>query len=292
MNKSNLLIIGANGQLGSDMAKLAQAEGYNYTAIDFPEIDITNPESIENVFSRANPQIVINCAAFTAVDDCEKLPDTAFKVNGTGPGNLAVVSEQIGARLVHISTDYVFEGTKNKPYIENDSTGPRTVYGSSKLEGEIQVQNKCSKFQIYRIAWLYGLYGNNFVRAIRKGAAAKKSSGEALRVVNDQWGTPTSTSQVCNQIFKVMEIDINGIFHCTCEGECTWYDFALEIVKASGIDVQVIPCTTQEFIRPAPRPAYSVLENARLKNLGLNIMSNWKNAFKDFLDEESKAQSQ
>jgi dTDP-4-dehydrorhamnose reductase len=291
MNKPNILIIGANGQLGRDMVKTAQTAGYNCTAIDYPQLDITNQDSVEKVFSLADSQIVINCAAFTAVDDCEKMPDTAYKVNATGPGNLASASEKTGARLIHISTDYVFDGSKNEPYVESDQTGPRTVYGSSKLEGEIQVKNKCSRYQIYRIAWLYGLYGNNFVRAIRKGAAAKKATGEPLRVVNDQWGTPTSTRQVCNQIFNVMELDINGIFHCTCEGKCTWYDFASEIVKTSGIDVKVIPCTTQEYVRPAPRPAYSVLENARLKELGLNIMPDWKNAFYDFLKEESEEQS-
>ncbi|HON10229.1 MAG TPA: dTDP-4-dehydrorhamnose reductase [Chitinispirillaceae bacterium] len=290
MNNKTVLVIGSGGQLGSEMIKFLRKAAYSVAGVDYPQIDITNRKSVREFVNQIKPWCIINCAAFTAVDDCESHPDTAFAVNARGPENLAISAEENGALLVHISTDYVFDGKKSVPYIESDITNPMTVYGKSKLEGERLVAENCSRHQIFRIAWLYGLNGNNFVKAIRNAAIKKKTSGEPLKVVNDQTGTPTSAIEVCRQVLNCLESGQYGIFHSTCEGSCTWYDFAREVLASSGIDVELLPCTTEEFPRPAPRPRFSVLENARLKSLGLNTMPDWKKAFANFIEDEKKAE--
>jgi dTDP-4-dehydrorhamnose reductase len=286
MVKNRILIVGSKGQLGTDMVKMAKADGLDCTGLDYPDIDITNKMTVVNVINSLKPEIVINCAAFTAVDDCEVRVKEAYSVNADGPGILAEVTESIKSLLVHISTDYVFDGTKGTPYLESDSPLPKTIYGKSKLDGELKIAQNTNRFQIYRIAWLYGMYGNNFVKTIRNVAVKKASTGEALKVVNDQFGTPTYTVDVCKQIFSTMKKEHFGIFHCTSEGACTWYDFAKEILQASSIKVDLQPCTTEEFPRPAPRPKFSVLENARLKEIGENIMPEWREAFHTFIEQE------
>jgi dTDP-4-dehydrorhamnose reductase len=281
MNK--LLIVGANGQLGTDMQKMANERGITCNGIDFPDIDITKKESVRYVIETEKPTIVINCAAFTAVDDCETKKEIAYKVNGDGCGILAQESHRINARLIHISTDYVFDGTKKTPYVESDNPSPATEYGKSKLDGEKQIVKYADNYQIYRIAWLYGLNGNNFVKTIRNAALKKQGTGDGLKVVNDQFGSPTWTVDVCSQIFAAMNLDLCGIFHCTSEGSCTWYDFAKAIVDAYGINTPVNACTTEEYPRPAPRPKFSVLENERLKKAGVNTMPHWQDAFNSFV---------
>lgn len=288
MKKNNILVIGCNGQLGTDMLQLAARQKFICTGLDYPQIDITNRDSVAAVVATVKPDIVINCAAFTAVDDCETKAKEAFNVNAEGPAILAAATHDCGALLVHISTDYVFDGTKKTPYIETDTPSPQTIYGKSKLEGEIKIAQNTDRFQIYRIAWLYGVFGNNFVKTIRNVGAKKLASGEALKVVNDQFGTPTYTLDVCRQIFSTMQKDLFGIFHCTSEGFCSWYDFAREILDSSGIKVDLKPCTTEEYPRPAPRPMFSVLENARLKFAGENLMPDWKDAFHAFLNQEEQ----
>ena len=287
-NNRKALIVGCNGQLGSDMVTTFRAAGYSTTGVDFPEIDITNRDATCKLIKETRPDFIINCAAFAAVDDCETHQEKAFAVNADGPGNLAIGASQSNSQLVHISTDYVFDGTKKEPYIETDQTGPTSIYGKSKLKGEQLIEQNCSRFQIFRIAWLYGRNGHNFVKAIRNGALKKKAAGEPLIVVADQQGTPTSTIEVCKQILHCIDKDLYGTIHCTCEGLCTWYDFATEIVRGAGIDIQVLPCTTADYPRPAPRPANSVLENSRLKSNGLQIMSDWKRAFNAFLAHETE----
>ncbi|NLL13719.1 MAG: dTDP-4-dehydrorhamnose reductase [Fibrobacter sp.] len=288
MNNPSILIIGSNGQLGSDMVMLSKQAGFNVSEIDFPQIDITDPSMTERCIIDFKPDYIINCAAYTAVDDCETHQKTAFAVNAQGAQNIAISAKKAGAVMVHISTDYVFDGKKDSPYLEQDQTAPLTVYGKSKLEGERLIAAHCEKYQIFRIAWLYGIYGNNFVKTIRNVAQKKMQQKQPLKVVNDQFGTPTYTREVCAQVLKMITQPYYGIFHCTNEGYCSWYDFALEIIKAAGIDVELVPCTTDEFPRPAPRPHYSVLENANLKKLNMNVMKDWKTAFKNFLIDESK----
>lgn len=287
--KPKLLIIGSNGQLGSDMVYLAHKEGYQLTGIDFPDIDITNSEKTNECILNLRPDFIINCAAYTAVDNCESDQKAAYAVNAQGPGNIAIAAKKNGATLIHISTDYVFNGSKTTPYTEDDKPDPLTVYGKSKLEGEQLVAAHCEKHMIFRIAWLYGINGNNFVKTIRNVAKTKAERNERLTVVNDQFGTPTYTREVCRQIFKLIEQPHYGIFHCTNEGQCSWFDFAGHIINTAGIKVDLVPCTTKEFPRPAPRPQYSVLENAHLKRLHLNVMTDWKTAFSSFISDESKS---
>lgn len=288
MNNPSILIIGSNGQLGSDMVLMSKQAGFSVSEIDYPMIDITDPVSTERCILDFKPDYIINCAAYTAVDDCETHQEKAFAVNAQGPLNIAISARKTGAVFVHISTDYVFDGKKDSPYLEQDPPAPLTVYGKSKLEGERLITAHYEKYQIFRIAWLYGICGNNFVKTIRDLAQKKSQHNQPLTVVNDQFGTPTYTREVCAQVLKMITQPHYGILHCTNEGCCSWFDFAQEIVKAAGINVELVPCTTDAFPRPAPRPHYSVLENANLKKLNMNIMKDWKEAFKRFLTDESK----
>ncbi len=284
----NILIIGHHGMLGSDMLREARSTGHDVTGADVPDIDITSRESIQTCIAAVKPQVIINCAAHTAVDACETDRDRAFAVNAQGAGLLAGCAHESNCVLVHFSTDYVFDGAKQGPYVESDPTNPVSVYGKSKLEGERLVRAGCKRSFIFRIAWLYGARGNNFVKTIRTLAREYALTGKPLRVVNDQFGTPTYTVDVCGQTLRMIGTGYFGLYHCTNEGECSWYDFAVEIVCAAKIPVQMVPCSTTEFPRPAPRPANSVLENSALKKLGLNIMPHWKEAFEEFLREEGK----
>ena len=288
MNKSSVLIIGSKGQLGSDMVLLSKQAGFTVSEIDYPQIDITDPVMTERCVLDIKPDYVINCAAYTAVDDCETHQEQAFAINAQGTLNITLSAKKAGAVMVHISTDYVFDGKKNSPYTEQDQTSPLTVYGKSKLEGERLIAAHYDKYQIFRIAWLYGINGNNFVKTIRNIARKKMQEKQPLTVVNDQLGTPTYTRDVCAQVLKMINQPHYGIFHCTNEGFCSWYDFALEIIRAAGMEVELLPCTTADFPRPAPRPHYSVLENAHLKKLHMNIMKDWKEAFNTFLTDESQ----
>lgn len=279
-------MIGSGGQLGTDLCKEAAHAGYTVKGIDYPAIDIGNKDSVMKVIGESGAKIVVNCAAFTAVDDCEKEHDKAFLLNAEGPAFIAQACSQTGARMVHISTDYIFSGDKIGVYTEIDEPGPKSVYGQSKLAGEQNVAKYCQNHQIFRIAWLYGIHGKNFVFTIRSVAEKRAAAEGFMKVVNDQAGTPTSTREVCRQIIKAQSCTLTGIFHATCEGSCTWFDFATAIVKSAGIKVTVLPCTTEEFPRPAPRPKNSILENQRLKAAGINIMVPWEAAFAEFLQDE------
>jgi dTDP-4-dehydrorhamnose reductase len=272
--------------LGSDMIAVAREQGFEVTGIDFPDIDITDLATIRSAIGTARPDAVVNCAAYTAVDKCETDKKTAFAVNSVGAGLLAQGAQEAGATFVHFSTDYVFDGKKTAPYLESDPPNPATVYGQSKFEGELQVQRNCEKSFIFRIAWLYGIGGNNFVKTIRNVARKNAASGAPLNVVSDQRGTPTWTVDVCRQTLALLPTHHYGLYHSTSEGECSWFDFAKAIVRAAAIPCTVLPCTTAEFPRPAPRPMNSILENERLKRLDLNLMPPWETSFGAFLRTE------
>lgn len=282
-----VMIVGSNGQLGRDMEIICRNAGYDVLGIDVPQIDITDRKKTRLIIREAGPEIIINCAAYTAVDDCEQNRDLAFSVNRDGIANIACSAKEIKAPVVHISTDYVFDGLKSEPYVETDKTGPKSVYGMSKLAGEEMLCKTIEEHFIFRISWLYGWHGNNFVKTIRRIATQKQGTGEAIKVVNDQFGTPTYSVDVCRQILYIISKEQFGLYHCTSEGECSWYEFACHILKKCNIDSDILPCTTAEFPRPAPRPPYSVLENQRLKQIGMNIMDDWKMGFDAFLSEES-----
>jgi dTDP-4-dehydrorhamnose reductase len=276
-----LLITGAAGQLGQALVQEGARQGWEIVATDVPELDITDPQAVWGELSRQAPELVINAAAATRVDDLESDPDGALRVNGLGPRNLAVACRRLGIKLVHLSTDYVFDGAKPEPYVEWDAPNPLSVYGRSKLLGEEWVRQQCPDHFIVRTAWLYGLPGPNFVTAILARARNLAPAGE-LKVVQDQRGTPTSTLALAPQLLALAATEAFGTYHATCQGETTWYEFACLILSAAGITVRVTPCTTAEFPRPAPRPANSVLANRLLQVAGLDRMPTWQAAYQQF----------
>jgi dTDP-4-dehydrorhamnose reductase len=276
-----LLITGAAGQLGQALVQAGARQGWEVVATDLPELNITDPRVVQAVLSRQRPEVVINAAAATRVDDLESDPDGALRVNAAGPRNLAVACRRLGAKLIHLSTDYVFDGAKPGPYVEWDATSPLSVYGRSKLLGEEWVRQQCPDHFIVRTAWLYGMPGPNFVTAILARGRQLEPDGE-LKVVYDQRGTPTSALALAPQLLALAATEAFGTYHATCQGETTWFEFAALILKTAGIAVRVTPCTTAEFPRPAPRPANSVLENRLLNVAGLDLMPAWETAYQQF----------
>lgn len=274
-----IIITGAQGQLGQELVKqLDKKYEYDVIKTDRDTLDITNIENVNTFILDQNPDVVINCAAHTAVDLCETDIENAYKINAIGPRNLAIVCEKIGAKLVQVSTDYVFDGNVTRPYREDDITCPNSVYGTSKLMGENFVREFCSKYFIVRTAWLYG-EGNNFVRTMLK----LSETNSELNVVNDQIGSPTSTVDLAKAIIDLIHTEHYGIYHGTCEGQCSWYDFAKKIFEIKNIDIKVNPVTSDEFKRPAPRPKYSVLDNFMLKLVGLNSFRKWEDSLEEYL---------
>jgi len=273
-----VLITGGAGQLGSDV-RSELSEKVDTVSVDIPDFDITDLEATVRYLRSVGPSDVVHCAAFADVDACESHQDQAYAVNGIGTRNLAVATRKVGARLIYISTDYVFEGTKPVPYVESDEPNPRTVYGKSKLIGERYVQQQLHEHFIVRIAWLYGRTGRNFVKTILRLARGS----EPLRVVNDQYGTPTWTIDVARQLQRLLETEAYGTYHATSQGSCSWYDFARAILEEAGIDAPVVPVATEEFPRPAPRPKNSVLDNLLLRIQGLDQMPPWRDSLSQFM---------
>lgn len=274
-----IIITGAQGQLGQELVKqLDKKYEYDVIKTDRDTLDITNIENVNTFILDQNPDVVINCAAHTAVDLCETDIENAYKINAIGPRNLAIACEKVGAKLVQVSTDYVFDGNGVRPYREDDITCPNSVYGTSKLMGENLVREFCSKYFIVRTAWLYG-EGNNFVRTMLK----LSETNSELNVVNDQIGSPTSTVDLAKAIIDLIHTEHYGIYHGTCEGQCSWYDFAKKIFEIKNIDIKVNPVTSDEFKRPAPRPKYSVLDNFMLKLVGLNSFRKWEDSLEEYL---------
>ncbi|WP_027632042.1 dTDP-4-dehydrorhamnose reductase [Clostridium hydrogeniformans] len=288
-----ILITGAKGQLGSAITNILStgiceigeisnlAKNVEVIACGSEELDITHLNKVKEVIKNEKPQIVINCAAYTNVDGCETDYDGAFKVNALGPRNLAIGCEEIGAKLIHISTDYVFKGDGSSPYKECDITNPISAYGKTKLLGEDYVREFCSRYFVVRTSWVYGYDGKNFVKTIIKAA---KERGH-LTVVDDQRGNPTNAEDLAYHIIKLMETEEYGVYNCTGEGECSWYDFAKAIVKFSEIDCTVEPITSDKLDRAAKRPAFSSLDNMMLRCTIGNHMRPWEKALETFINK-------
>jgi dTDP-4-dehydrorhamnose reductase len=274
-----VVVTGAKGQLGTDLVHLLADKGYEVYGYGREELDITNFDQVKQVISEANPDVVIHAAAYTKVDLAESEPDKAFLINAYGTRNVAVSSEAVEAKLVYISTDYVFDGTANVPYNEFAPTNPINVYGKSKLVGEQFVRDLHSKFFIVRTSWVYGKNGNNFVNTMLKLAEER----DELMVVHDQVGCPTYTIDLANCILELIQTEKYGIYHVSNSGYCSWYEFAKAIFEEARIEVKVNPCTTKDFPRPAPRPAYSVFEHMALKLNGFSEMREWREALKEFI---------
>ena len=289
-----ILVTGSKGMLGTqivsdlkrgytELGDIPQAmKNAEVIEKDYDTLDITDNLACRAFFAENVPDIVINCAAYTNVDGCETNQLEAFKVNAMGARNLARACELIGAKFVHVSTDYVFSGEGSTPFCEYDLPNPQSVYGKTKLAGEDFVKQFCSKYFIVRTAWLYGYNGKNFVKTIVKAA---KEKGE-LTVVNDQLGNPTNAADLSHHIIKLAPTCEYGVYHCTGEGECSWYDFAQEIVRLSGVDAKVNPCSSQDYPSPTKRPAFSALENMMLKASVGNEMRDWKLALKAYFDHQ------
>ena len=281
-----VLLTGGKGMLGRTLVRELGGD-FELIPTDLPEADITDERVIDAVFSQNAPDVVIHCAAMTAVDKCETERDLAFRLNARGTANVAAVCRRQGIRLIAISTDYVFEGDSYRPYNEFDRpTGGRTVYGQSKFAGEEAVRTLCPNHVIARISWLYGADGPSFVHAMMKLADGTRP---VLKVVADQHGNPTSTTAVARALRNFLERpNLCGTFHLTCEGEATWAEFAEEIFRLAGRVQKVHPCTTEEFPRPAPRPKNSRLEKMALRLAGLPPMPDWKTALAESMAEEFK----
>ena len=279
-----IMITGGRGMLARTL--LQELAEHELVPVDMQEADITDAASVAALFDRVRPEAVIHCAALTQVDDCEAKRELAFRVNADGAGNVAAACRQFGARMIAISTDYVFAGDLDRPYRESDpAVGARTVYGQSKRAGEEQVFAQCPAALVCRISWLYGPGDPSFVHSMLKLADGTRP---VLKVVDDQHGNPTSTLAVAHHLGLLLaRPEVTGVVHLTCEGEATWYEFAVEIFRQYGIQQTVAPCTTAEFPRPAPRPANSRLEKARLRELGMPPMPDWRASLAQFVIRNS-----
>lgn len=270
-----ILICGAAGQLGSDL-QIVLANQSDIVAADRSVLDISNYAEAESIFKSIMPDTIINCAAYNKVDACESNKSEAYFVNVIGAMNLSILSNKFSSKLIQISTDYVFDGNKDlpNPYNEEDETNPISYYGKTKLDGEVEVRKNCNDHIIIRTAWLYGIKGNNFLKTMLK--IANTNPSQNIKVVNDQYGSPTWTYRLALQINELIGTDITGTVHATSEGHCTWYELSKTFLDDMGYKDLVIPCTSKEYPTPASRPINSILENSVLKKHGLNLMKNWK----------------
>ncbi len=273
-----LLVVGADGQLGSDVVRLLSPT-VEVTARVMDELDVTDRVSLRQEVEALHPEVVVNCAAWTAVDRAETERDAAYRVNVLGARNVAQAACRIGARVVYFSTDYVFDGTATEPYDEDAPTGPLSVYGRTKLQGEQATREANPDHLILRLAWLYGRSGHNFVRTILRLADEK----DELRIVDDQVGSPTFTEDVVHQLWTAIEDGCSGTYHCVNTGQASWYAFATYIVRRLGLTIPVIPIQTVNYPAPARRPAYSVLADRKFELEQLNGMRPWEDALDDCL---------
>jgi dTDP-4-dehydrorhamnose reductase len=275
-----VLIVGYRGMLGSELMA-AFDSGNEVVGLDLPELDIAQPEACLSRVVDLKPDVIINAAAFTRVDDCESQEEKAFLVNGYGAGNLALAAAEAKAVFVHYSTDYIFDGQKSEAYLEDDPANPKSVYGKSKLLGETLTRRNSPNHLILRISWLFGENGVNFIRTI-VGAARK---GSPLRVVNDQKGSPTYAKDVAVHTRRMIEAGCRNTYHLTNSSVCTWYELAIKAIEWAGIqNVSITPVPTSEFPRPASRPANSVLANARLTEEGIPLMRSWQFAAREYVE--------
>lgn len=278
------LITGNRGQLGRAVERLAVGRGRSVSGTDLDTLDIADAQAVEGWVAGHRPRVVFNCAAYTAVDACEEHEEDAFLINGTAVGHLADACARHGARLIHISTDYVFDGTASVPYREDDPVNPAGAYGRTKLAGE-HMAARVPNHLIVRTAWLYGVGGRNFVEAIRRQIDGDAPS---LRVVADQHGCPTFCDDLAAAVIDLADGDATGIVHGVNRGSTTWYGFAVAIAQWLGADKDILPVSTEAFPRPAPRPAYSILSTDRLRQLLGRPMPEWQDALRRYLEHTTE----
>ena len=277
-----VLVTGAGGMLGRDVVRVAEQVGHGVTALAREDLDITDAGQVDRVVDAERPEALINCAAWTDVDGAESDLAAATAVNGGGARNLAAATARLGCKIVYPSTDYVFDGTRGEPYIESDPVNPLSAYGKSKLAGEGETAANNPRHFIVRASWLFGVNGKNFVDTM---LGLGRSLDEVV-VVTDQVGCPTYTGQLAEGLVRLVEWDAFGIHHMAGAGECSWYDFAVEIFQQAGIECRVLSTTTDMLSRPAPRPAYSVLATER--ELAIHLPP-WQEGLAAFLAERAEA---
>ncbi len=285
-----ITVIGSNGQLGSDIVKEFSLKEYEVVGLTHTEIEVSNFESVRSVLTNVKPDVVVNTAAMHNVEKCEQEQLRSFEVNSLGAKYLAETCNEINSVLVHISTDYVFDGKKNSPYAETDKTTPLNVYGNTKVSGEQFIEAIAKKYFIMRTSGVYGHSpcrakgGLNFVELMLKLAKEKPE----LRVVDDEILTPTSTKEIAPQLIELIKTDAYGLYHSTAEGSCSWFQFAKKIFELTSTKANLQIAGLNEFPMKVPRPKYSVLENANLKSRGINIMKSWEDGLKEYLNSNGR----
>lgn len=276
-----IIVTGCNGQLGRAVnLELKDRTDIEFVNTDVAELDITNIDRVMELAREVQPYAIINCAAHTGVDACEDEWDKAYRINAIGPRNLSIAATETGAKMIHVSTDYIFDGKSNKPYVEFDRPNPQGAYGATKLAGENMVKDFADRYFIFRTAWLYG-DGKNFVKTMLR----LSENHDKVRVVGDQVGSPTSAKELASVIAHLLFTENYGVFHATCEGSCSWAQFAEEIFKMAGKNTVVETITTEEFGAKAPRPAYSILENYMLKLTTDYMFADWHDALNAYMKE-------
>jgi dTDP-4-dehydrorhamnose reductase len=276
-----VFVTGVKGQLGYDVVRELEKRGLTAIGVDIEEMDITDAASVDKVITEANPDAVIHCAAYTAVDAAEDNEAICRKVNADGPRNIARTCKKLGIKMIQISTDYVFNGEGEKPWEPGDPVGPKTVYGQTKYEGEVAVREELDEFFIVRIAWAFGKNGKNFVKTMLRLA----ETHDSLTVVADQYGSPTYTYDLARLLVDMIQTDKYGIYHATNEGFCSWYEFAKAIFEKAGKNVTVKPVTTAEYGAKAYRPANSRLSKEKLTENGFERLPAWEDALERYLKE-------
>jgi dTDP-4-dehydrorhamnose reductase len=285
-----VVVIGANGQLGRDVSTAFLAAGDVVEPLGHDDVDVASAESVKSSLSHSQPDIVVNTAAFHQVEKCEADPALAFAVNSLGARNVAQITDSLGAKLLHISTDYVFDGKKQTPYTEQDPAAPLNVYGNSKLSGELFVRCTNPHHFVVRVSAIYGSNpcrakgGLNFIDLMLKLSRER----EEVRVVDDEFVTPTPTIEIARQLVVLAGTSEFGLYHATAEGSCSWYEFARAIFDLSGTKVRLERACSGDFPAKVPRPKYSVLENAGLKSRSLNIFGHWKEGLKNYLEDRGQ----
>ena len=282
-----ILVTGAKGQLGSDCRAVFQ-DAAEVSGVDRPEVDLSDRFQCLEVLDRCQPDVIVNCAAYTAVDACET-DSSCWKANRDLPGHLAEWTDKNGTFLVHVSTDYVFSGDQPlfQSLEERGVPNPISEYGKSKLAGERVIAEKTHRHAILRTAWLYGANGNNFLKTMLR--LTLQNPGKEFKVVNDQYGSPTWSMTLARQIQAVIGKEETGLFHATSEGYCTWYDLACAFLDEMNVPHNFVPCTSEEFKTPTKRPENSILENAHAKELGINVFKDWNDELKQFVERSGEA---
>jgi len=276
-----VLVTGVNGQLGHDVVKELTKKGHEAHGTDRNTLDITNETDVHSYVGKVKPDAIIHCAAYTNVDQAETDRDSAYQVNALGTKYLAQAAKEMKAKMVLVSTDYVFNGSATEPYEVDQPTEPLGVYGETKLAGEQFLANSLEQYFIVRTAWVYGINGHNFVKTMLRLGEERGEVG----VVHDQVGSPTYTVDLAALLVELIETEKYGVYHATNSGVCSWYDFAVEIFKQAGLNVNVNPLTSEQYPRPAARPKYSVLSKKKMEAQGFTALRDWKEALSAYLSE-------